>query len=80
MQRVQNVFRSSFVAVEFMGDVRFAVHRAARCQRHHFAIERIVDRFFHAESHTADLLDEEFAAAGGAFVMGQDVADPDRRQ
>ena len=29
----------------------------------------VSDRFFHAQPHAADLLDEEFAAAGGAFVM-----------
>ena len=55
---------------------RLAMHRAARRQRHHLTVERSPNRFVHAEAHAADLLDEKFAAAGGALVVRQDVADP----
>ena len=42
--------------------------------------ERAPDRLLQPEPHPADLLHEELAAAGGAFVVRQDIGDPSVRQ
>ena len=77
---MQNVLRRGFLPVELVRDVRFAVDRAAGGQRHHLPLERAPDGFLQAESHPANLLHEELPAAGGAFVVRQDIGDPSVRQ
>ena len=80
MQGVQNVLRRGLVPVELVRDVRFAVNRATRSQRHDLAVERPPDRFLKVESHPANLLDEELAAPGGAFVVRQNIGDSSVRE
>ena len=76
VQRVQNVLRRGFIPVELVGDVGFAVYRAAGSQRHHPARKRTPDSFLEAESHPANLLHKKPAAAGGALVVREHVDDP----
>ncbi len=73
MQGVQNVGRGRLIAVELVGDVGLAVDRAAGGQRDDLALEGELDGVFQPQSHPADLLDEEFPAAGGALVVGKDI-------
>ena len=80
VQRAQDVRGRSFVAVEFVGDVRFAVDGTTGRQRHDRAGERTADRFVEFQTHPADLLDEELAAAGGAFVVREHMGDPALRE
>ena len=73
VQRVEDVGGRGLVAIELVGDVRFAVHRTAGGQWHDLALKREPDRIVHAESHPADVLKEELAATRRAFVMRQDI-------
>ena len=57
-----------------MSDLQWTEQR--RGQRHDLALERAPDRLLDGQPHPADLLHEELAAAGGAFVVRQDVGDP----
>jgi len=80
VQRVQNVLRRGLVSVELVRDVRFAVNRATRSQRHHFACERAPDCFLEADPHPAELLHKKLPASGGAFIVRQNVDDPSLRE
>ena len=44
------------------------------------AAKRLADRFFEREAHPANLLHQELAAAGGAFIVGQDARDAPLRE
>ena len=77
---MQDGLRRRFLAFELLGNVRFAVDRAAGSQRHDLPFERAADRLLQAQSHPPNLLHEEFPAAGGAFVVGEDVGNSAARQ
>jgi hypothetical protein len=76
VQRVQDVLATCLPAVELVGDVRLAVHRAAGRKRNDPSPERTRDRVVDIEPHAPDLLHEELAAAGGALVVREHVRDP----
>ncbi len=79
VQRVEDVLDRGFIAVELVRNVRFAMNRAARGQRHDLAIEGTADCLVDAKPHAANLLHKELAAAGGAFVVREDVTDSSGR-
>ena len=76
MERVQNLLRTGLVAIELVGNVRLAMHRATRCQGYDPAQERTPDRLLDGQPHPADLLHEELTAARSAFVVREDVGHP----
>ena len=75
VQGPENVLGRGLVAVELVGDVGLAVHRAARGERDDLSGAGATDRLVQAEAHAAYLLDEKLAASGGALVVGEDVRD-----
>jgi hypothetical protein len=63
------------MAVEFMGDVGLTVHGAARRERHDLTVERAGNGILDPQPHSANLLNEEFTAAGGTLVVRKNVRD-----
>ena len=76
---MQNVLHRRFLPVELVGNVRFAVDRAAGSQRDNLPVERALDCLLEAETHPANLLHEELPAARGTLVVRQDIGDPSIR-